>query len=184
MLKAMLASGIDVNITDGILNCSALMVASAARERAVDRRQSDAIRLLVDHGASVNQVDETGACAIDYILHSRAQDCLYFLLKNSRNSDPLKKNSSPQEILKREKNRAPKKAAFLAEAMEHVAHGESRTVTEMVLIDQRFPQVVTSTILPYIGHEETQKEREQTVQWLQSLLLAELVQAGRSSTKK
>lgn len=168
VLKAMLASGIDVNITEGILGCSALMVASSALECAVDRRPSDAIRLLVAHGACVNQINDIGYSAIDWALYSRDQDSLCFLLKNSRTMHPFKKNSCPQEVLERHKIIAPDNAAFLAECIEHVNAGESRTVAEMVLIGQGFPSVITNTILPYIGHEETPKEREQTIKRLKN----------------
>lgn len=178
-LKAMLTGSIDVNITDDVFEGSALMCASSALEGAVNRGPAAAIRLLVTYGAHVNHVNTIGFSAIDAALYSQDQDSVCFLFKNSRNVHPLKKNRSPEKILEHHKKFQPDKAAFLAQCIEQVKSGESRTIAEMVLIDQGFPNVVTRTILPYIGPEETQKEREQTVQWLQSLLLAELVQADR-----
>lgn len=180
VLKSMLASGIDVNIKEGILGCSALMVASSALQGAADQRQAYAIRLLVDRGAFVNQVDDLGFAAIDWALYSRDQESLCFLLKNSRYMHPFKKNRCPQEILEYQKNHHSGKAAFLAESMERVAHGESRTVAEMVLVGHGLPSVAIATILPYIGHKETQKEQEETVRWLHELREPERLRARES----
>ena len=179
VLKAILASGIDVNITDDVFENSALMCASSAL-KSVGSGPADAIRLLVAHGAQVNHVNIIGFSAIDAALYSQDQDSVCFLFKNSRNAHPLKKNRSPEEILEHQKKFQPFKAAFLAKCIEQVKAGESRTIAEIVLIGQGLPSVVTNTVLPYIGHKETQKEQEQTVQWLHELREPERVRASES----
>jgi len=162
-IRTMLANNIDLNITTEEFNACALVAAAA-------KKQSDAVRLLVERGANVHQIGGTGCSAAVHFLTYTHQDMLCFLLKNGHNLRCPENSISAREMHNSLEGYARQRAGLLAECLDQVEGGESRTVANQLLTGLILPAPVSNIALSYVSsHKETEQEEAQTVRWLARL---------------
>lgn len=169
-LKAMLESGIDVNMPDesGI---TALMI-------SVDFYRLRSMHLLLAHGACAYTTDDSCRSAITRVLNrcdkGESKSILRSLLKNTRCTHPvqtLNPEKTPEALLALlqaiDTDYARTQATFLAASIEAVEDERCATVAEVFLMSQRiFPlqSEINPTILSYLSSEkENLEERAHTL---------------------